>query len=135
LPFQFDSSEPIYTQIVKLFKQDIARGKLSPGEKVAPVRELALSLGVNPNTVQRALAELERDSLLYSVRTSGRFVTTDTAKAQALRQELAWNAAESYVSTLYMLNYSQDDILDLTREALISGEIGDDSPEVEVESL
>ena len=114
----FDAGAPIYVQIAERFIRDIARGARQPGEKVAPVRELALSMGVNPNTMQRALAELEREGLLHSERTSGRYVTADAGLIQSLRQNMARNTALGYVETLRALNYGREDILTLTRYAL-----------------
>ena len=70
---------PIYMQIMDRIRAAIVSGELRPGAKVATVRELAEDFGVNPNTMQRALSELEREGLLISERTSGRFVTHDTA--------------------------------------------------------
>ena len=114
----FVTGAPIYLQIAQRFKQDIACGALGPGEKVVPVRELALLLGVNPNTMQRALAELEREGLLYSERTAGRYVTSDTGLIQSLRQTMARDTADGYVKALWALNYRGEDIIQLTREAL-----------------
>ena len=72
---EFDNKLPIYQQIVYKFAVSIARGELAPGSKVASVRDLALEFNVNPNTMQKSLAKLEEMGLLYTERTSGRFVT------------------------------------------------------------
>ena len=64
MTWSFDDKLPIYLQIIRILKSDLARGKYQPGEKLPAVRELALSAGVNPNTMQKALAELERDGLV-----------------------------------------------------------------------
>lgn len=71
MEWNFNNETPIYLQIIDRFKMDIANGSLKPGNKVPSVRELALSAGVNPNTMQKALSELERDGYLESRRTSG----------------------------------------------------------------
>ena len=68
---------PIYLQIIEKIKAKIISGEWRAGDRVPPVRELSLSFGVNPNTMQRSLSELEREGLLYSERTAGRFVTAD----------------------------------------------------------
>ena len=70
----FDPKFPIYLQVMEAIRKDILAGRLKPGDKVPSVRELASQLGVNPNTIQKALSELEREGLLESARTSGRFV-------------------------------------------------------------
>ena len=83
MKWQFENGIPIYLQILRKMRTEIASGAYPPGGKLPPVRELALEAGVNPNTMQRAFAELERDGLVFSQRTSGRFVTEDE---EALRQ-------------------------------------------------
>ena len=86
----FTDTVPIYKQIVSRIREDILRGKYSPDEQIPPVRVLALGAGVNPNTMQRALGELEDEGLLVSRTTVGRFVTSDEAvlsEARALLQK------------------------------------------------
>ena len=73
-------------------------GTWQPGERVPGVRDLAVELGVNPNTVQRSLAELERDGLMRTERTTGRFVTDDPDRLQGLRRQLASQAADDYIT-------------------------------------
>jgi GntR family transcriptional regulator len=75
--WQFNSEAPIYSQLIGQIRQGIVSGAFPPGERLASVRDLASEAGVNPNTMQRALTELERDGLVYSQRTAGRFVTED----------------------------------------------------------
>ncbi|HBK86128.1 MAG TPA: GntR family transcriptional regulator, partial [Firmicutes bacterium] len=99
----FDPNLPIYTQIVDRFKQLIFSGAMSPGEKVPAVRELALELGVNPNTLQRAMSELEREGLLYTERTAGRFVTDDNALIIALREELIATVVREFLAEMKAL--------------------------------
>src|SRR5690625_7478013 len=82
---EFDTSSPIWGQLVAEFSRRIVTGQWAPGGRIAGVRELAAELGVNPNTVQRALAELERQELCRTERSAGRYVTTDTARIDALR--------------------------------------------------
>lgn len=106
----FDPAIPIYTQIVERFKRLIFRGQFGPGEKVLPVRELALELGVNPNTLQRAMSELEREGLLYTERTAGRFVTNDSALITALREELIASMVQGFIEELRGIGCSQADI-------------------------
>ena len=84
---------PIYMQIMNRVRESIASGELAPGERVASVREMAADFEVNPNTMQRALNELEREGLLISERTAGRFVTTDRQLIMQLKKEAAEEAA------------------------------------------
>lgn len=94
---QFDNSSPIWVQLVTEFARRIVVGEWATSTRVPGVRELAADLGVNPNTAQRALAELERQELCRSERTAGRFVTDDTARIDQLRAELAREAADEFV--------------------------------------
>ena len=89
MEWNFNNETPIYLQIIDRFKMEIANGSLKPGNKVLSVRELALSAGVNPNTMQKALSELERDGYLESRRTSGRFVADMGNQADSLKNDLA----------------------------------------------
>lgn len=84
----FKEGIPIYSQIVEHIKNCIARGELSSGDKVPSVREFALDAGVNPNTMQRALSELEHEGILFSERTSGRFVTGDEGVLAEMKRKL-----------------------------------------------
>ncbi len=118
MSIQFDADIPVYRQIVDRFKRDIASGALPPGARVLPVRELAADLGVNPNTLQRSLSELERDDLLYSERTAGRFVTTDTQRIAALRDTLSERIVVDYVLKLHALDFDDEEILSLTHNAM-----------------
>lgn len=93
----FDPTSPIWVQLVAEFSRRIVVGQWAPGDRVPGVRELAADLGVNPNTVQRALSELERSGLARSERTAGRFVTSDESRVDQLRAELAREAADDFV--------------------------------------
>lgn len=109
----FDPAIPIYTQIVAEFKRRIFSRELLPGQKVPPVRELALELGVNPNTLQRAMSELEREGLLYTERTAGRFVTTDGELITSLRDSLIATVVQSFLAELDALGCTQQEVADL----------------------
>ena len=76
---QFDASRPIYAQLVERLKARILAGTYPPGGHLDSVRDLAAAAGVNPNTMQRALAQLETEGLVHTERTAGRYVTEDTA--------------------------------------------------------
>lgn len=95
---RFDTASPIWLQLVSEFQRRLVTGQWPPGERLPGVRDLAAQLGVNPNTVQRALAELERDGLCRTERTSGRFAVDDVARIAALRRELATQATDEFVN-------------------------------------
>lgn len=94
---------PIYAQLAKQIRLGIVSGEYVPGERLPPVRELALSAGVNPNTMQRALTELEREGLVFPQRTAGRFVTEDAALIAAARETLAREQTAGYLSAMQAL--------------------------------
>ena len=98
--WKFSGDRPVYQQIISLIRGAVLRGELPPGGKVPSVRDLAAEAQVNPNTMQRALTELEREGLLVSGGTSGRTVTQDTGILTALREdtlgELARDCAERF---------------------------------------
>ena len=114
----FDSNTPIYLQLVQLFTFRIAGGVWHPGDRVMSVRDLAVEFRVNPNTVQRALAELERDKLVYTERTSGRYITTDKDIILQARSKLADQEAADFVRQMKKLGYSRDQWLALVEEIL-----------------
>ena len=91
----YNTYTPIYLQIMQNIKHAIVSGNWPPGGRVPPVRDLAASYQVNPNTMQRALTELEREGLVYSERTAGRFVTGDTGRIAGLRRACWVNSSVS----------------------------------------
>ena len=107
----FKEGIPIYTQIIEQFKAFILSGEFQPGQQIPPVRELAVDAGVNPNTMQRALADLEREGLLYSVRTTGRFVTENTDILDALRHSLGNSHIEDLFKNLNQLGMTNEEII------------------------
>ena len=114
----FKDGVPIYQQIIQRLQIGIANGTYPPGSKVPAVRDLALEAGVNPNTMQRALTELERDGLMYSVRTSGRFVTEDAAKLEELKNMLSRSYIDEMILQLRGLGYTDEEIPEAVRKAL-----------------
>lgn len=123
MDWQIRDDAPIYSQLVAQIKLGIAAGALSPGERLASVRDLAAEAGVNPNTMQRALQELERQGLVYSQRTSGRFVTEDREMIERAKSSLAADQVRSFLDAMARLGYMRDDILRLI-EARIKEENG-----------
>ena len=108
---QLQENMPIYMQIMQKVREAIASGELAPGARVASVRELAGVFAVNPNTMQRALNELEREGLLVSERTSGRFVTKDSAQIDAMRRQLAEEAAARFRREMQTMGFSEAEML------------------------
>ncbi len=111
--WDIDNNKPIYIQLVDKLKSKIISGEISPGSKLDSVRNLAEDAQVNPNTIQKALAELEREELVYSKRTSGRFVTDNEEKISGMRQEIANKEIENLKFVLKELGYSEEEIISL----------------------
>lgn len=112
MKWDFKNGEPIYQQIVRVLRTQIASGEYPPGCRFPAVRELALEAGVNPNTMQRAFSELERDGLVYTQRTSGRFVTEDEQVLRNLRKNLSRDVIEEMCTRLIRLGMSTEEICD-----------------------
>ena len=108
---EYDNKIPIYLQIMAQMKISIASGALSAGEKLSSVRELAQAFEVNPNTMQRALAELERENLFFTERTSGRFVTTDEGVIMNLRDTLAEQEINRFMSYMEQIGYTKQEMI------------------------
>lgn len=97
LKISFESGKPLFLQLQELIRTDIAAGKYSPGEKIPGVRDLAISANVNPNTMQRALAELEAEGLLVTRGTSGRFICPDPAVIEEAKRKILAEHAKGFL--------------------------------------
>lgn len=125
--WQFSNDSPIYAQLIWQIKVGIVSGAFPPGERLPSVRDLATEAGVNPNTMQRAMTELERDGLVYSQRTAGRFVTEDTAMIEAAKRSLAERHIKTFLEAMIRLGYQREDVLSLLRQELGGEEEGNGS--------
>ena len=99
--------KPIYTQLVERLQMRIVTGEYPPGARLASVRDLAAEAAVNPNTMQRALSELENTGLVYAQRTAGRFVTEDAEKIAALRESLGRDKVRRFLAEMRELGYKR----------------------------
>ncbi|MBQ8148502.1 MAG: GntR family transcriptional regulator [Lachnospiraceae bacterium] len=122
MPWDLLNDRPIYTQLLEQIKRRIVSGEYQAGERLPSVREYAAEAGVNPNTMQRALAELERDGLVRAERTTGRFITEDEKLIQKLREELAKEQIEIFIQAMQALGYSRTDSLELVASCCQKGE-------------
>ena len=116
MKWQFSNDAPIYSQLIAQIKVGIVTGAFPPGERLPSVRDLATEAGVNPNTMQRALAELERDGLVYSQRTAGRFVTEDHTMIASAKRSLAERHIQAFLEAMTHLGYDREEILALLRQ-------------------
>ena len=118
MPWNLDSSRPIYLQIIERVQMDIITGRYQPGDKLPSVRDLAQEAAVNPNTMQKALSELERSGLIYSQRTSGRFITEDKELIHQMKKELAAAEVSAFVAHMKQLGITPEEILQLLAKTM-----------------
>ncbi len=116
MEWTFRSDLPIYSQLVEQIKLGIVSGNLLPGERLMSVRDMATEAGVNPNTMQRALQELERDGMVYSQRTAGRFVTENMQVIERAKKRFAEEQIRSFLEAMKKLGYQWEEILALLKE-------------------
>lgn len=116
MKWQFSNDAPIYSQLIAQIKVGIVSGAFPPGERLPSVRDLATEAGVNPNTMQRAMTELERDGLVYSQRTAGRFVTEDHAVIEAAKRDLAQRHIHAFLAAMLRLGYGREEIISLLEQ-------------------
>ena len=118
MPWNLDSSRPIYLQIIERVQMDIITGRYQPGDKLPSVRDLAQEAAVNPNTMQKALSELERSGLIYSQRTSGRFITEDKELIHQMKKKLAAAEVSAFVAHMKQLGITPEEIRQLLAETI-----------------
>ena len=118
----FQPDRPIYSQLMEQIKRRIITGEYPPGEKMPSVRELAMEAAVNPNTMQKALAQLEQEGLLHTQRTSGRFVTEDRERIMSIKEDLARNLAMDFLRSMQELGYSDSQTVTVLEAARLQAE-------------
>ena len=116
MAWNLDSDRPIYAQILEVMQLRIIAGQYRPGERIPSVRELAAEAGVNPNTMQKALAELEKEGLVMAQRTSGRVVTEDMDMIKATRNQLAREQVQEFVDKMKKLGFNKKEIVALLEQ-------------------
>lgn len=114
--FHFNNEQPIYLQIASQLELAIITGGLLPGERLPPVRDFAVIAQVNPNTMQRALSELEATGLIFTERTSGRYVTTDHEHIRRCREQLARSKIANFLDDIDRLQLSRHDVIKLIKQ-------------------
>lgn len=115
---KFDEKTPIYIQIMDYIKQNIISGKINPGDKLPSVREMSALLKVNPNTLQRAYQELERENITYTQRGMGTFVKEDKEMIQVLKKDMAKEVINSFVEKMKNIGFTEKEIVKIIEEKL-----------------
>lgn len=118
MPWELSNDRPIYLQLMERIQMDIVSGKYHAGDKLPSVRDLAIEAAVNPNTMQKALSELERVGLVYSQRTSGRFITEDATMRKELKQHLANEHILEFFEKMKQLGFREEEALQLMEERI-----------------
>lgn len=116
MAWDLDADRPIYAQLVERIQMQIVSGAYQPGGKLPSVRELAAVAAVNPNTMQKAFAELERSGLIITQRTNGRTVTEDEELIQNIKSDLAREHADTYFLKMKELGYPKQEAVELLRK-------------------
>ncbi len=116
MEFNFDNERPIYIQLVEMLKLAMITGKYPLGSKIPSVRELAYYAKVNPNTLQKALGELESDKLIYTERTNGKYVTSDSKLIKRFRDDMAKDIVSKFMSDMNNIGYDYKEINDYIKE-------------------
>lgn len=116
MDYAFDHDRPIYLQLMEQLEWEIASGTLPPGSRMPSVRDLAGRLGISPNTVQRAMYEMERTGLIQSLGTEGRIVTQNRSRIEEARKELAQGTLEAFYQEMRRLGFDDAETLRLAKE-------------------
>jgi len=116
--WELDSERPVYIQLIEKIQADIISGFYKPGDKLPSVRDLAAEALVNPNTMQKALSELERTGLIYTNRTAGRFITSDENIIRKLKEEAAAGQVREFIEKMKQLGFRPEQIINMVTELL-----------------
>ena len=119
---EFDERSPIYLQIIDQFCRSLVKGDLMPGDRIPSIRDLALTLKVNTNTIQRAYQEMERKQLIFSQRGTGYFVMKDEKMIQTVKNEMVQNATARFLEEMRALGYEDKQILNELEQQMKGGE-------------
>ena len=116
MEYQFTNDKPIYLQLMDVFKVAIVSGELPKGQRLESVRDLAVIAKVNPNTMQKALSELERIGLVRTERTSGRFITDDEELILSMKKEIAENEIKAFLEKMKKMGITKEAVVKLISE-------------------
>jgi DNA-binding transcriptional regulator YhcF (GntR family) len=111
MEWDLNTNKPVYLQLVEQIQAEIISGNYKPGDKLASVRDLATQATVNPNTMQRAMTELERDGLVYTNRTAGRFITSDEELIKQLKKHYITQFIQEFLDRMKQLGLELDEII------------------------
>lgn len=113
MSFKFNNETPIYLQIIENIKKQIISKKFIPNQKLPSVRELSFEFEVNPNTIQKALAELEEMGLIYTERTNGKFVTNDVDLIKKITEQTIIEKTNEFFLSMEQMGFTQNEIIQI----------------------
>lgn len=116
MKLKFNTRDPVYVQVVRYFKEQIAAGQLEPGQEIPSRRELANQLKINPNTAQRAYKEMEEQGLIYTAQNTPSKVTRDETVLGTVREELLQEAVDEFISAVRPINVPVDELVHIIKE-------------------
>lgn len=111
MQWELNTDKPVYLQLVEQIQAGIISGIYKPGDKLPSVRDLAIKATVSPNTMQRAMTELERDGLVYANRTSGRFITSDEELIGKLRKQYITQVVQEFLNKMDLLGVKLEETI------------------------
>jgi len=127
---EFNTSQPIYKQIIDDFKKKLIRGELKEGDKIPSQREYAEQVRVNPNTVQRAYREMESMNMVETLRGQGTFISISADRLEEIKMEMAVNLVDYFISEMESLGYSQKDMFRILKQEQSAGKESADNDRV-----
>ncbi len=116
MSFLINNREPVYLQVVRYFKEQIATGKLTGGQEIPSRRELASLLKINPNTAQKAYKEMEEHGLIYTERNFPSRITTDENVLSSVREELIQEAVDAFILAVKPIQVPVDELVDIVKK-------------------
>lgn len=116
MSWEFKDDRPIYLQLMEQIQLRIVSGLYTAGQKLPSVRDMASEASVNPNTMQKALTELERSGLVFSQRTSGRFITEDMVMIKGIKGELAKEQVQNFLANMEKIGFNNKETILLLEE-------------------
>lgn len=116
LNVKFNTRDPVYVQVIRLFKEKIARGYFEPGQEIPSRRELANQLKINPNTVQRAYKEMGEQGLIFTEGNMPSRITKDEVVLNRVREELIVEAVDNFIGSIKTINVPLSEVLEIVKK-------------------
>jgi len=113
---KFNNRDPVYVQVIRHFKEQIAKGYFEPGQEIPSRRELANQLKINPNTAQRAYKEMEEQGLIFTEGNMPSCITKDELVLKSVREELMMEAVDLFLVSIKSINVPLAEVLDLVQK-------------------